>query len=43
MERYLLSNPHISFFDVLAYIRDLSDHGEDTLVLKLIPAYFSRV
>lgn len=43
MERYLLNNPHISFFDVLAYIRDLSDHGEDTLVLKLIPAYFSRV
>lgn len=43
IERYLLNNHHISFFDVLAYIRELSDHGEDTLVLKLIPAYFSRV
>ena len=43
VERYLLNNHHISFFDVLAYIRELSDHGEDTLVLKLIPAYFSRV
>lgn len=40
-KQFILNNNHISFYEVLAYIRELSDLGEDTLTLKLIPAYFS--
>lgn len=39
---YILKNKDVSFYEVLAYIRELSDMGDDTLSLKLIPAYFDH-
>ena len=39
----LLSNPSVSFHCILDYIRELSDQGEDTLTLKLLPEFFEEV
>lgn len=42
-QKYILKNKNVSFYEVLAYIRELSDMGEDSISLKLIPAYFDHL
>lgn len=39
----ILNNPHISFHSLLGYIRELSDQGEDTLTLKILPEFFTEI
>lgn len=43
IKRLLLNNPSISFHNVLDYIRELSDQGEDTLTLKFLPEFFVEI
>ena len=39
----LLKNPNVSFHCILDYIRELSDQGEETLTLKLLPEFFVEI